>query len=39
MTHTAMPAPAICALTIERFRGITSLKRKPSLSVNVPQPL
>ncbi len=30
-----MPATAIYVLTIERFRGITSLKRKPSLGVNV----
>jgi len=29
------PAPAIYALTIERFRGITSLKWKPSRGVNV----
>jgi predicted ATP-dependent endonuclease of OLD family len=29
------PAPAICALTIARFRGITSLKWKPSRGVNV----
>src|SRR5258708_1722703 len=28
------PAPAIYALTIERFRGITSLKWKPSRGVN-----
>jgi len=35
MTQTARPAPAIYALTIERFRGITSLKWKPSRGVNV----
>jgi hypothetical protein len=29
------PAPAIYALTIERFRGLTSLKWKPSRGVNV----
>jgi hypothetical protein len=34
MTQTARPAPAIYALTIERFRGITSLKWKPSRGVN-----
>ena len=34
MTQTARPAPAIYALTIERFRGITSLKWKPSCAVN-----
>jgi len=39
MTDTARsakpPAAAIYALTIERFRGITSLKWKPSRGVNV----
>ena len=35
MTQTARPAPATYALTIERFRGITSLKWKPSRGVNV----
>lgn len=39
MTDTASsakpPAAAIYALTIERFRGITSLKWKPSRGVNV----
>ena len=39
MTATAPsakpPAAAIYALTIERFRGITSLKWKPSRGVNV----
>ena len=39
MIDTAPPAkplaPAIYALTIERFRGITSLKWKPSRGVNV----
>jgi putative ATP-dependent endonuclease of the OLD family len=39
MTDTApsakTPAAAIYALTIERFRGITSLKWKPSRGVNV----
>jgi putative ATP-dependent endonuclease of OLD family len=39
MTDTAQlakpPAAAIYALTIERFRGITSLKWKPSRGVNV----
>lgn len=39
MTDTAppakLPAPTIYALTIERFRGITSLKWKPSRGVNV----
>jgi len=39
MTHTAPPAkppaPSIYALTIERFRGITSLKWQPSRGVNV----
>jgi putative ATP-dependent endonuclease of OLD family len=35
MTQTARPAPAIYALTIERFRGITSLKWKRSRGVNV----
>jgi hypothetical protein len=32
---TKLPAPAIYALTIERFRGITSLNWKPSRGVNV----
>ena len=39
MTDTAPPAkppaPTIYAITIERFRGITSLKWKPSRGVNV----
>ena len=35
MTDIAPPAPTIYALTIERFRGITSLKWKPSRGVNV----
>jgi putative ATP-dependent endonuclease of OLD family len=39
MTDTAQlakpPAAAIYALTIERFRGVTSLKWKPSRGVNV----
>jgi putative ATP-dependent endonuclease of OLD family len=35
MTQTARPAPATYALAIERFRGITSLKWKPSRGVNV----
>jgi putative ATP-dependent endonuclease of the OLD family len=39
MTDTApsakTPAPAIYALTIERFRGITALRWKPSRGVNV----
>jgi len=39
MTDTAPstkpPAAAIYTLTIERFRGITSLKWKPSRGVNV----
>lgn len=39
MTDTAPPtkppATTIYALTIERFRGITSLKWKPSRGVNV----
>jgi putative ATP-dependent endonuclease of OLD family len=35
MTQTARPVPAIYALTIEQFRGITSLKWKPSRGVNV----
>jgi predicted ATP-dependent endonuclease of OLD family len=34
MTQTARPAPAIYALTIERFRDITFLKLKPSRGVN-----
>jgi putative ATP-dependent endonuclease of the OLD family len=35
MTPIVPLAPAIYALTIERFRGITSLKWKPSRGVNV----
>ena len=35
MTDAASPAPTIYALTIERFRGIRSLKWKPSRGVNV----
>jgi len=35
MTATAPPAPTIYTLTIERFRGITSLKWKPSGGVSV----
>ncbi|QSR85305.1 AAA family ATPase [Methylacidimicrobium sp. B4] len=35
MTDAASLAPTIYALTVERFRGITSLKWKPSRGVNV----
>lgn len=35
MTESAPPALAIYALTIERFRGITTLRWKPSRGVNV----